>query len=236
MSLLAPDARAQRLLSDATPLDDVEATFCAVLEGTADDSEASYAVRTAYEIYQTSARHVLNALILVKTPPARICEDLELTELAYKAYRHLFFDSTVFRTVFTARAYIRNLPPENNEDFKSYEFAMIEGGEALLARYRLGDRTIINEESLATRALAELGSRITEHRGRTLTHPTARASLAAAQAVLAGSSAVRNLRPPRSQAIETAFELALQAQTHSHTPETAPVSPEELIRSAPKPK
>ncbi len=233
MSLLRPDARGLRLLDNGEPLDATERAFLDVLQ---DAPGASEDVRTAYELYQTPARHVLNALILTRADPKRIQEDLQLSEATYEAYRHLFLDTSVFKNVFAVRAYIRSIADDSTEEYQSYNLALIEGSEALLARYRLGDPQTFNEELVATRALSELSSRMTEHRGRSLTSSVAKTSLSYAQAVLNGTTALRNLRPPKSQAIETAFELSLVAQIHSKRADEAPVAPEELIRSAAKPK
>lgn len=233
MSLLRPDARGARILDNGDALDPIEAAFAAFLN---DEPGASEAVRTAYELYDTPARHVLNALLLVRTDPVRIQADLGLDAEALAAYQHLFFDTKIFRNVFAAHAYMNQLQPDNTEEFQAYQFARSHGGEALLARYRLGEPGPIDEEQLAARALSELSTRMTEHRAHSLTSAAARESLRMAQAVLNGATSMRGLRPPKSNTVEHAFELALIEQTHSSSVSSSPVPPEELIRSAPKPK
>jgi len=199
-------------------------------------SEEDDDLNVALSLYRGNEHHVIDALLLVQAKDESIVEALGVTQGVVAHYRSFFFDVTVFKHAFAARHYVRSLPEESNEEFKSYDLAIHEGADSLLARYRLGELPPVDPVKLTERALAELNLRTREHRGRPLTSRTAQESLKCVRATIEGSSALRGMQP-KGGGLSAAQELitVLQAAEHTVRMEQLDIAPEDLVRNGPVP-
>lgn len=193
-------------------------------------------LNVALSLYRGNEHHVLDALLLVQAKDEAVVEALGINPGVLAHYRAFFFDVTVFKHAFAARHYVRTLPEEANEEFKSYDLALNEGADSLLARYRLGDLPAIDPVKATERALAELSLRTREHRGRPLTSRTAQESLKCVRATAEIGSALRNMQP-KGGGLTAAQELitVLQAAEHTVRMEQLNIAPDELVRTGPLP-
>lgn len=193
-------------------------------------------LRVALSLYQGPEHHVIDALLLVQVKDELLAEGLGIAPGVVAHYRSFFFDVTVFPHVFAARKYVRTLPEEGCDEFRSYELALHEGPDALLARYRLGELPPVDPLRATERALAELSLRGREHRGMPLTSRTAQESIKCLRATIDGSAALRAMQP-KGGGLSAAQELitVLQAAEHTVRMEQLNIAPEELVRTGPVP-
>lgn len=156
------------------------------------DGDLRAAVETAYDLYESEARHALNALILCDANDADVVTALELEPGVYDAYQTLFFDRDHFRNVFDIRAYVGRLP--DDEDVREvYRLALTEGAPRLLDRYRVKEAPSPSPDKVLGDVMRETHSRAFEHRGRPITGRVAQEAFkwgrAAAQNALAAKQA-----------------------------------------------
>lgn len=208
------------------PTEALDLALFRVLRGNKDDS----VVATAYEIFRSSYRHVLDALSLCLAKESEVEAALELRPGVYAVYQTLFFDRAVFANVFAMRQYVQGLRLTKDER-EIYELALVEGAPRLLDRYRLAPRTAPDPQSVLEDMMGEAHSRAFEHRGKPLTSKVAqesfkwgRAAAATAASIKAGASANRI-----SDAL-AALEFALTSKNSTATPEELGVTRDEIVK------
>ncbi len=124
-------------------------------------------VGDAYELYREPAqRHVVNALLIAKATDTQIELALDLPGLVLPAYRHLFFDRTVFRHALDVGCWVRALPEGQRE---LYTIAIERGPEALADMFRIGERAPVDPKKVLRLVLVDQYARFQEHRGQDLT-------------------------------------------------------------------
>ena len=164
-------------------------------------------------------------------------EALGLTARTVALYQKYFFDTSVFRTAFAARRFVRNIPNDGSEEYKAYDLALTEGWVPLLARYRLTDALPVDPVDAANFALTEFLSRGREHRQLKLTSATAKESLGALKNAVSTAQAIHGMRP-KDGGYNAAHELriALVPVDTTYRAEASPVPVGDLIRSGPTPE
>lgn len=115
------------------------------------------------------------------------CEDNEIIARSFhfdveevQYYRHLFFDTTVFRNLVQKFAYIRDKVPEETLAKQLFEMAYNNGFGAI--RYHFTpNKELIDEEEVLRMTMTDAYFRAQAHRGRPLTHKITKESLKWAQ-------------------------------------------------------
>lgn len=208
------------------PTDALDLALFRVLRGQADDP----VVTTAYEIFRSSYRHVMDALSLCVAKDTEVEAALELREGVYAVYRTLFFDRAVFGSVFAMRQYVQQLRITKDER-EIYELALVEGAPRLLDRYRLTPRTAPDPQVVLEDMMGEAHSRAFEHRGKPLTSKVAQESFkwgraaAATAATIKGATAANRVTDALA-----ALEFALTSKNSTKTPEELGVKLDEIIK------
>lgn len=197
----------------------------------ADDTD----VAAAYDIYRSSWHHVLDSVIMTKADDEKIVEALGLSKAALAIYRHLFFDRGVFAHAFAVRTYVRGLRSDNSEEFKCYTTAMIEGPEAVLNTYRIGDMPYADPLDVARRAMTELSSRVREHRQNAITTRTAQEALRAGKAAVDVAATLHSMAPKSGARASELLEIELRAKELTVTAEFVGVRIVDLVREGPGP-
>lgn len=241
MSPPLPD-RAARRVRDAIEdqseegLNELEGKLYVILGGL-DAALVDEDVQDALALSKSPYRHVLNALLLVKADDATIAEGLDMTPASVTAYRELFFDPRVFRNAFQVRTFIANLENDESEEFKAYNHALVEGAEALIDRYRVGEAPPPDPQVVVSRAVREFISRSREHRGRSLSSKVAQESLRCARDAVGASAQLHSIAPGKTRAQEAndQLKIALEVRDTTIAAADSPVPINELIRSGPLP-
>jgi len=110
--------RAVQVASEA-PAHPYEAALWNLLRQQAGDEQVAYAL----ELYAGDfERELMQAWLLANATDAQVKQHLRIAEEATRAYRHLFFDTTVFRDELAVLRWVREYKPPANAPF----------GEALL--------------------------------------------------------------------------------------------------------
>lgn len=221
-------------LGGGPPPDPLERALWRVLRN--EDADEDQHIREAWELWCSPYRHVLDAALITHATPDMLTEALGLSTDTLAAYAVLCFDRRAFPHVFAARDYVRSIPFDNTEEYKSYELALMEGPEPLLDRYRLGDAPAPTPEKVMERALAEQYSRAREHRQRPLSNRIAQESLKLNRSMADTAAQLAEAKRLAKGAGDrtTALILAL-TQVDSTVPSAAsPVPVQELVRTGPK--
>lgn len=186
-------------------------------------------VETAYFIYRSDYRHAMDALIICSAKAEDVENALELAPGVYAVYQKLFFDRTVFRSVFEMRQYIGKLNI-SEDDRSNYDLALLEGPRRLLNRYRLTSPPVPDSQEVLEEMMTEAVDRAFEHRGKSITSKTAQESFkwgrAAVQTAVALKQAVSTSRA--ANALEQ-LEFALKSTDQSKTPEDLGVTADEIL-------
>ncbi len=242
MSTLQPDRSARRALAASAAgspdgLNELEGKLYDSLSG-AEGIPVDEDVAEAYALSCSTYRHVLNALLLVKTDLATIASGLDMTEGCITAYRDLFCDTRVFRNAFQVRTYIANLVDDDSEEFKSYNLALLEGADSLIDRYRVGEAPAPDPKVVVSRVVREFLSRSREHRGKSLTSKSAQESLRCARDAVSASTHLHGIAPSTTpgQQAEAQWRLALIPNDTTIPAASAPVLVTELVRTGPAPQ
>lgn len=201
------------------------------------DVPISVEVADALDIYESPYRHVLNALLLIKTPDNVVVEGLGMSDATLTAYKHLFFDVSVFRHVFAARTYVNALQDDGTPEFSAYHYALTEGPLALISRYRVGDGPPLDPLIVAADMMREFTLRAREHRGASLNSKIAQNSLRSARNAVDSAVALRGMQPKSGgQSAAQRLEFVLLNGGNTITAEDSPVPVQELLRSGPTDK
>jgi hypothetical protein len=241
MSLLRPDNRGARAIQAALsgedpPADVISVTLYHYLAAT-EGADVNEDVVTAYEIYATPYRHVLDALLLIKTEDAQISAALGLSDTTLAAYKHLFMDVSVFKHVFAVRHFIQHIPPDSTQEFKSYDLAVTEGAEALLSRYRLGEAPELDPVALTSGMMREFASRAREHRNQPLNSKVAQNALRSAKNAVESAVALKGMQPKNGgQTAASLLDIALRNEPGVLTADQAPVPLGEIVMTGPSGK
>lgn len=198
-----------------------------ILRGQPDDP----VVTTAYELHVSSYRHVMDALCLCSAKDTEVEEALELPRGVYAVYRTLFFDRSVFGSVFSMREYVQRLRI-SKEDREIYELALVEGAPRLLDRYRLTPRATPDPQTVLEEMMGEAHGRAFEHRGKPITSKVAQESFKWGRAAAATAAAIKASTTANrvSDALAT-LEFALTSKNSTKTPEELGVTRDEIIKS-----
>jgi len=236
-----PDARArgvhQRVGAQSPPDDPDERALYEIMQDRAVD-EAYAPLEVAWELARGPEHHVLDALLIARVPDEAICEALQVPAETVKHYRSFFFDVTVFRHVFAARRYVKSLPNDGSEEYKSYDLALNEGGDNLLNRYRLGDAPLPDMSVLQGRMIVELASRAREHRGVPLTNRKSVESLRCATKAMDGASARATATAKAGSSgasSERALIMALVSMEHTVKADALGVNVNDIVQTGPVP-
>jgi len=208
------------------PSDALDLALFRLLRGQAED----VVVTTAYEIFRSSYRHVMDALCLCVAKDTEVEAALELKAGVYAVYRTLFFDRTVFASVFAMRQYVQQLRL-TKEEREIYELALVEGAPRLLDRYRLTPRTSPDPQEVLEDMMGEAHSRAFEHRGKPITSKVAQESFKWGRAAAATAAAIKTSSSANriSDALAS-LEFALTSKNSTKTPEELGVERDEIIK------
>lgn len=241
-----PDARARRVervfaAGGAPPADDRERRYYDYLRRTANtdtpygsDSEPyDTTIDEAVEIHNSPARHVMDALLLVNAPPDEVCTALLLRREVYDLYAALWFDTSTFRNGFARRYYAHHVPQDDSDEWRAYQLALIEGHEALLNIYRIGDPPPVDPKVMVSRMTYEIASRARAHRGRPLTSDTARTALGLARSAISGSATMAQLTPNNELSAKQMLRIELLSGQYTVKATDSPVPLNELVRTGP---
>lgn len=217
-----------RVAEDAAPPDDLDERHLFLLLSQQPGENGH--VDTAYEIFSSPYRHVMDALALCLARAADVESALELQPGVYDVYRKLFFDRSVFHSVFDMRAYV-NRVAQSEEEREIYNLALQEGPARLLDRYRVGPRQSVDPQTVLEDMLGEAHSRAFEHRGRPLTSRVAMESFKWGRA--AASTALAMKQSTSSNRIASALEqleFALTSDDQTKAPEDLGLDPNDIVR------
>lgn len=214
--------------SEAAPPEDAHAlSLYNILRGQPADD---LVVEDAYAIFTSPYRHVMDALSLCLAKDVDVETSLELRPGVYAVYRKLFFDRSVFSSVFEMRLYVQRLAV-SDEDREVYALAMQEGPLRLLDRYRVGPRPQVDPQIVLEDMLGEAHSRAFEHRGRPITSRVASESFkwgrAAATTALAMKQSATSNR--MASALEQ-LEFALTSDDQTKAPEDLGLNPNDIVK------
>lgn len=221
-------AVSERVAAGASPPEDPhEAALYALLRGQRAPDET---VETAYWIFKSSYKHAMDALVLCSTPDKEVEHNLELAPGVYEVYKKLFFDRSVFDSVFAMRGYVSGLTL-TDEEAAIYQLALQEGPQRLMDRYRVGPRKAPDPQTVLEDMLGEAHSRAFEHRGRAITSRVATESFkwgrAAASTALAMKQAASSGR--LASALEQ-LEFALTSDDQTKTPEDLGLKHDDIVK------
>jgi hypothetical protein len=208
------------------PADPLDLALFNILRGQTDNQ----IVATAYEIYRSPYHHVMDALCLCAANATEVESALELREGVYAVYQTLFFDRTVFNSVFAMRQYVEQLQLTKNER-EIYELALIEGATRLLDRYRLKPRPALDPQVVLEDIMNEAYSRAFEHRGKPITSKAAQESFKWGRAAAATAATIKSATATNrvSDAL-AALEFALTSKSLTKTPEELGITRDEILK------
>lgn len=200
--------------------------FLLLSDGECEDS----CVATAHQIFNSSYRHVMDALALCQAKAGEVESALELEAGVYDVYRKLFFDRAVFKSVFAMREHVAQVTTTEDER-EIYNLALQEGPGRLLDRYRVGPRQSVDPQVVLEDMLGEAHSRAFEHRGRPLTSRVAMEAFkwnrAAASTALAMKQSVSANKI--ASALEQ-LEFALTSDDQTKSPEDLGLDPNDIVK------
>lgn len=180
-------------------------------------------VEEAYALYREPGyRHAVNAVLIAKGDDALLSQGMEIASLVVSAYRHLFFDRSVFRHVLDMVSWINNLAV-TDEHRNYYAIANQQGPEALVNMFRIGDKPEIDPKVVLNQVMVGQYQRFQEHRGLPITDPIAQAALRAGRE--ASVTAVMMIDKGGAQAKHALEDLkgalSLETKDHTQSPEDA---------------
>lgn len=189
-----PDARflAVRAMP-APPEEGLERALWELLRGVREDKVVSY----AHEVYEkVSEREVLQAWFVARAEDAVITEVLRIPADVLAAYRHLFFDLSLFRDELDLVSWVSEYATERRGTpfgAQLLQQAMNCGVDALLWIYGRG-QYVVDPHKVQQQAMTDAFVRGRSHRGHDLSGSQARAAMACLKlgASLAEKLAQRN--------------------------------------------
>ncbi len=208
------------------PSDPLDLALFRVLKGQRDNAVVS----TAYDIFRSPYRHVMDALCLCSAKDAEVEKCLELRPGVYAVYQTLFFDRAVFTSVFAMRHYVETLHL-TREERDVYEVALVEGAGRLLDRYRMTERPPLEPQVVLEDMMGEAYSRAFEHRGKPLTSKTAEAAFRWGRAAAATAATIKTTaQGTRVADALSALEFALTTKKSTATAEELGVNRDDILK------
>jgi hypothetical protein len=126
-----------------------------------------------YVIYCTeSIRSILEAFLLASREDQLIAEALSIPHEEVCQYRHLFFDTSVFRTDLELIAFMQSVP-EDNPHKSLYRIAFNQGLGGLRWNF-CRDKGLVNPEEVIRTIMTDNFYRSLEHRGQRITGKVAK--------------------------------------------------------------
>lgn len=225
----APDHRARSVLSSPTceSTDPRESALFHLVK-TAGDTSLIAHVEDAYLVYVAEEyRHIVDALLLGKASNTLLRDALDLPEVVADVYRHLFFDTSVFRHALDVHAYIHELACTDVQ--RQYYLSATQQGPSFLAdKFRVGERKPVDPKEVMRAALGDLYVRFLEHRGLDIDNAKAQAALRLAPELMRAAALVNEKSASQTENAAHAIKLALHLVDDTKTPEQASVNINEI--------
>jgi hypothetical protein len=189
------------------------------------------AVDVAVDLYEhDNWRHVMDALLISKQPNEFFLQYVDMEIAVVDAYRHLFFDSKVFRHDLDRQSYFLLVNPGLTEEQRTWYQAARNKPQFVASRFRWGEQPAVSPKDASNDALAAEYAIYMSHQGAPLRDPDTRFALSRWK--------------PLQDAIKTAHELGSQSSSSKNalkvllefdektTPlEETDVSPNEVLRA-----
>jgi hypothetical protein len=186
-------------------------------------------VEEAYSIYITDEqRHVIDAALIAKASDEDLRTELSIGPTVMAAYRHLFFDRTVFRHDLDVATYIHQLEIED-EVRSIYTCAVQQGADVLLAKHHIGPRAPLDPKEVLRRTLAAFYERSQAHRGEQITSEAARESLKWAKEAVNASVVLIDKGSNQAEAALKDLRLTLEVRNQTVTLEQIGIKPGEIV-------
>ena len=169
----------------------------------------------AYDIYRhEDNKHILNALILAKGTTEQICSHLAMSMSLISAYRHLFFDNSIFRHDLAIKNYVETLELDDRKQLY-YTLGCEKGFKTLAKKFRIGEPESINPKEALNELLGDQLDRARSHRGFALTHAITKEAFKWSQ--LATNTANNLVRQDLNKSIDALAQLKLALVTVDNT-------------------